>query len=309
MKLRTNCPYCSQLRPLEAHLHELGLVCEYLGNDAPCADIDSQRTVRTKTIGDWLKLASQLDEVKVDAWRFENDAGYCGTFADRVSSNSTHFTLYSTALTRFLFVSSALEETYRFVDHHYVKLADKFNIPPKVRPRTSSIRAASLVDLMPSEASPLHLQHRADQYRLLFARYLKDHQLEMSGLQYSDEAKLGYSLHLVRNLRNHIAHGVFPLLPNPDYDWGTDFDRDELIVLLGQSCRLAAMYMQMLLHQFNTGFMSDEYSYCEDGDGPEFDYLLEHCTVGYIASLHIKQNFSIAGAFDYAGRPWEEAEK
>lgn len=128
MKLRTDCPYCSTLRTLDDHLHELGLACEYLGNDARYSDIDTRRTVRTQTIGDWLKLASQLEEVKVDTWRFKSDSGYCGRIADRVSSDSAHYTKYSTALTRFLFVSSALEEAYRFVDHRYVEMADKAHL-------------------------------------------------------------------------------------------------------------------------------------------------------------------------------------
>lgn len=290
---------------MDEHLHELGLACEYLGNDAPYSDVDTQRTVRTQTIGDWLKLASRLEEVKVDAWRFESDAGYCGPYTARVSSDSTHYTKYSTALTRFLLVSSALEEVYRFVDHRYVEMADKAKLAPKFRPRTSSIRAAALVDQIPTGDLPPHLQHRADQFILLFKRYLKDHQLEMSGMQYADESKPGYALHLVRNLRNHVAHGVFPLLPNPEYAWGTNFDTDALLLLLGQSCRLAGMYIQALVYQFNTGFKSGEYQSVSTCDGPEFEHFLARCNAQYISLLHTKQTFSIAGAFDYSARPWE----
>lgn len=65
------------------------------------------------------------------------------------------------------------------------------------------------------------------------------------------------------------------------------------------------MYIQALLHRFNTGFNSIEYQYANDGHGPEFDYFIEHCTLQYIRSLHLKQPFSITSAFDYSERPWE----
>jgi hypothetical protein len=304
-KYRTDCPYCTTLRPLASHLHELALACEFLGNSATYSIADSKRTVRTETISDWLKLASQLEEVKVDAWRFEHDL-FCGTAADRVSSDSVHFTFYSTALTRFIFVTSALEEIYRFVDGRYRAFADANQIPEKSRPRSSSIKAAVLIDSFHPNELPLHFKHCGENYKGVFVRYLKDHQIELTGMQYAMEAGPAYALHFVRNLRNHVAHGVFPLIANPDYSWGIDFDREDLIQLLNQSCRMAAMYGQMLIRKFNSGFLSDEYQYCEYMEGPEFEYFLAHCNVDYINNLHIQQSFSLAGAFDYASRPWEK---
>lgn len=303
---RTDYPYCTTLRPLASHLHELALACEFLGNAATYSDADSKRTVRTETIGDWLKLASQLEEVKVNAWRFEQDLFYCGTVADRVSSDSTHFTLYSTALTRFIFVTSALEEIYRFVDGRYKEYADANQIPEKFRPRSNSIKAAILIDSFLPNAWPLHFKHCVENYKRIFSRYLNDHQIELTGMQYALEAAPAYALHLVRNLRNHVAHGVFPLINNPDYSWGVDFDRDDLIELLNQSCRMIAIYGQMLIGRFNSGFLSAEYQSCEDAEGPEFEYFLGHCNIDYINNLHVQQSFSFASAFDYVLRPWEK---
>ncbi len=306
MKYKTDCPCCNTLRPLSSHLHELALVCDYLSNTAPYSDSDSERVVRTETIGDWLKLASQLEEVKVDTWRFEQDPLYCGNVADKISSDSAHFTIYSTALTRFIFVTSALEETYRFVDHHYPPFADAKKLPEKSRPRSSSIKAAALVDSLPQSAWPSNLDHSAMNYKVIFDRYLEDHQKELSGMQYADEGGPAYALHLVRNLRNHVAHGVFPLLPNPDYAYGVDIDREDLVQLLNQSCRMSAMYVQMLIRKYNTGFASDEYLYCIDEDGPEFEYFLTHCTVDYINNLHVQQEFSLTTAFAYGSSSQEE---
>src|SRR5690606_13571342 len=100
------------------------------------------------------------------------------------------------------------------------------------------------------------------------------HAVELSGMQYAVQSKPAYALHQIRNLRNHIAHGVFPLIPNPDYDWG--IDRVDIVQLLNQSCRLSAMYVQMLIYKFNTGFRSDEYNYCENSafENPEYESFL-----------------------------------
>lgn len=305
MKLKIDCPYCSRMRTPDMHLHELGLACEYLDNTAQYKGSENQRIVRTKTIGEWLKLAGQLEEVKVDSWRFEKDSGFCEVLADRVSSDSKHFTLYSTALTRFLFVMNALEETYRFVEHYYPDVASSEDIPERMRPKSVAIRAAYLVDRLTVNSLPIHLVHRAEQYQRLFSEYLSNYKLELSGMQYALEAMPGFCLHLIRNLRNHVAHGIFPLVPNPDYTWGSDFNRDELIVLLGHSCRLAALYVQALLANYNQGFKSEEYLQCNGASGPEFEYFLQNCTPTYLRNLHMQQAFSLASAFDYESEPWE----
>lgn len=299
----TNCNHCSELRPLTTHLHELALVCEYLDNSVPYSDGNSQRNVTTTTISDWLKLASQLEAVKVDAWRFESDFFYCGEAADRVTSDSTHFSLYSTALTRFIFVASALEETYRFVDRYYKPFADDQQIPEKSRSRSSSIKAAALIDAISQDLWPKHLIHLTQNYRLFFGQYRKNHKSELGGMQFADEKKPAYALHLVRNLRNHIAHGVFPLIPNPDYSWGADRDCNDLLQLLNHSCRISALYIQMLMQRFNLGFASQEYQSFADAYGPEYERFLTHCNVGYIGILHLNGEFSLADALDWTSDP------
>lgn len=300
------CTYCEQLRPLSLHLHELGLMCGYLGNSVLYVDGDSKRDVKTATISNWLKLASQLEAVKVDAWKFEQDPLYCGTSADRVTSDSEHLSLYATALTRFIFVTSALEEIYRFVDRYYEALVDAETIAEKSKPRSCGIKAALLVDAIPEESWPAHLAHLAQNLKSIFERYQLHHQGDLSGMQFADELKPAYALHLVRNLRNHVAHGIFPLIPNPDCSWGENVHRDDLLQLLGHSCRLSALYIQMLMERFNTGFLSDEYMFCKDADGPEFEWFTAHCNELYIRNLHLQGDFSLSSAFDYESRPWEK---
>lgn len=221
----------------------------------------------------------------------------CG--ADKVTSDSNHFSLYSTVLTRFIFVVSALEEVYRFVDGYYNSSADAEHIPEKSRPRSSSIKAAILIDTIPRDSWPKHLVHLVQNYKSVFSRYMKDHRGDLSGMQFADEEMPSYALHLIRNLRNHVAHGVFPIIPNPDYSFGIDGERDKLLQLLNRSCRLSAVYIQMLMQTFNTGFMSEEYQSCVEASGRAFKHFVAHCNVGYIGVLHLKGNFSLADAFDY----------
>ena len=75
----------------------------------------------------WLKLAAHLEKVEVNAWKYENGPStmWCRPAADYVDFSSTHQSNYATDFTRFMFTASALEETYRFIDHHYHRLSHK----------------------------------------------------------------------------------------------------------------------------------------------------------------------------------------
>ncbi len=299
MNKKSSCLYCANLRPLGLHLQELALLCEYLGNSEPSPDGKSYRVARTQTISDWLKLTAQLDEVKVNSWMFEYDAFYCGDAADRVSSDSVHFSLYATALTRFVFVTHALEETYRFVEKHYKPLAAYKCIPESKRPKRNSLKASELIDSIPNEFYPEYLEHYAINYKLLLTRYLQTHSSELSGMSLANEALPSYALHLVRNIRNHVAHGIFPLIPNPDYILNSDFDRNYLLQLLNASCRISALYIQALLGKYNSGFCSDEYQAIEGAIGPEYEYFLANCNIEYLRILHLNSTFSLVDGFNY----------
>ncbi len=142
------CEICSEVRGLSEHLTELGLAAEHLGNKSTYASEHSTVTIRTEVIGDWVRLAAQLEKVEVNSWKFEyNDAAlYCGTAADRITAHSEHYTAHATALTRFMFVCNGLKEAYRFIDHLYLPFSEKKRIGKASRKRTSSLRASELID-------------------------------------------------------------------------------------------------------------------------------------------------------------------
>lgn len=288
------CQYCKELRPLSTHLYELAEFCSYLDNSVDHVHGEIKRKVNSTVISDWLKLASQLEKVEVNTWKFADGSPfYCEPVADQLDSDSSHFTAYSTALTKFIFVSNALEETYRFVDN----LMDAKSTPSLKKFKMASMRVAAIIDSISTQAFPKHFDHLVDNYISVFNRYNKKYPAELGGLKGVSPKASSYTLHLVRNLRNHVAHGVFPLIDNPDY-WGEEGERERLIQLLLHSCRLSALFMQILLGKFNDGFQSYEYHQCQDAYGPEFDYFVSNCTIEYIGKLHIEGEFSFSRAFD-----------
>lgn len=60
------CPICSEARALSEHLIELGLAANYLGNKSTYTSEHGTATIETETIGNWLQLAAQLENVEVN---------------------------------------------------------------------------------------------------------------------------------------------------------------------------------------------------------------------------------------------------
>lgn len=299
MQSSTACNICSKIRGLSEHLTELGLAAEYLGNKSTYTSEHGTVTIRTETIGDWVRLAAQLDKVEINAWKFENGAAlYCGTAADKITAQSKHYTEHATTLTRFMFVCNGLEEAYRFIDHLYPAVADQKGIERALRKRTSSLRAAELIDdLFDREGSavePKDFAHLSAVFIRLFDQYTEKHAAALSGIEPGVELKSIYALHLVRNLRNYVAHGAIPIGVPPDYDYGGFEDSDELKKqLLNHACRIAALYMQVIFRGFSPGFQSYDYRALQDANGPEFERYVQKCNFDYVKDLHLKGEFAL----------------
>lgn len=291
------CPICSETRGLAEHLIEVGLAADYLGNTSTYESEHGTATIKTETIGDWLKLAAQLKTVEVDAWKFESSdaAFYCGTAADNIDAHAKHYTTHATALTRFMFVCNGLEEAYRFIDHLYGPLSVRKGIAKGQIKRTSSLRAVALLDdLFEKEgasAAPRDFEHHCGNFIRLFDQYKAEHRLSVGGIDAGAENRLTYALQLVRNLRNHVAHGTFPLGPPPDY--GGYEDSEELELMLRHACRVSALHMQINLRWFSPGFESYDYRAIQNGNGKEFDRFIEKCTLEYVQDLHVKSAFAL----------------
>ena len=138
-KVDNRCDKCESLRPLHIHLHELARIGELLSNDNEYADNEDTRLVKTQELSQWLKLASELDSVQIDTWKFAGEDGmWCRPAAEMYTSDSKHFSIYSTHLTRFIYIYNSLEELYKFLDKHY-----EF-VPKKLR--SSSVKCSYLLN-------------------------------------------------------------------------------------------------------------------------------------------------------------------
>jgi hypothetical protein len=287
------CPICSETRGLAEHLIEVGLAADYLGNTSTYRSEHGVAKIKTETIGDWLRLAAQLQTVEVDTWKFESlDAGlYCGTVADNIDAHAAHYTIHATALTRFMFVCNGLEEAYRFIDHLY----DPLSFRKGQLKRTSSLRAVVLLDELfereGTSAAPRDFEHHCGNFIGLFERYRVEHNASVSGIDPGAESRLTYALQLVRNLRNHVAHGTFPLGPPADY--GGYEDSERLVLMLRHACRVSALYIQIILRWFSGGFESYDYDAILNAHGEEFDRFIEKCSLEYVKNLHTKTTFAL----------------
>jgi hypothetical protein len=292
------CPICSETRGLSEHLTEVAFATQFLGNTSTYESEHGTAKIRTETIGDWLRLAAQLRTVEIDAWKFEPSAGdafYCETVADNIDTHGKHYTTHATALTRFVFVCNGLEEAYRFIDHLYGALCIKHGVAKKDLKRTSSMRAVALLDdLFEREglsAAPRDFEHHCGNFIGLFNRYKAEHLAAVGGLDVGAEKRPTYALQLVRNLRNHVAHGTFPLGPPADY--GGYEDSKELVLMLRHACRVAVLYTQIILRWFSVGFESHDHNSMRNANGKEFDRFIEKCTLEYLLRMHVKSDFAL----------------
>lgn len=131
-----------------------------------------------------------------------------------------------------------------------------------------------------ASAAPQDFEHHCGNFISLFDRYKVEHIATVGGIDSGAESRLTYALQLVRNLRNHVAHGTFPLGPPADY--GGYEDSKDLVLMLRHACRVSALYMQIILRWFSAGFQSYEYSAIRNANGKEFDRFIEKCTLKYV---------------------------
>jgi hypothetical protein len=291
------CPICSQTRDVDEHLIEVAFAAKFLANTSTYESEHGTATIRTETIGDWFRMAAQLEKVEVDTWKFESpDADlYCGQVGTYIDAHAKHYTTHATALTRFVFVCNGLEEAYRFIDHLYGPLSVRKGVAKKDLKRTSSLRAVSLLDDLfereGASATPRDFEHHCGNFIRLFDQYKAEHKAGVGGLDADAEKRPTYALQLARNLRNHVAHGTFPLGPPADYG-GYD-DSEELVLMLRHACRVAALYVQIILRWFGAGFQSDDYNSVLKGNARTIERFFDNCTLDYVQDLHVKGDFAL----------------
>lgn len=293
------CASCAGLRSVALHLHELSRVCDML-NNVRIPPNSKQTKIQgsmpnTVGIGKWLLAASQVAEVVMDTSQFEEAHFYCEPVLDLQKSDAEHRGGLATRLTRFVFFCNALEEAYRFFEVTYdARYLDEASLAAKgKRLKTSSMKAGAVLRESANRlVLPADFPHLVQNLAHLAGIYERGLSVKLERAV-DDPADLAYGLDIIRCLRNHVAHGTFPILDNPEYSWNmTEQMWRAVLNFLNQAVRVGALYIQLLLAIDSDGFQSplyDELSEDPDTGG----YFSAHCTVDYLLSLHRTQSFGL----------------
>lgn len=304
------CQICGSFRELTLHLHELGKFCEVLGWEQTVfkpfkKEIIECGVAKTQSIAKWLRLASQLESVEMNTFKYEKAHFYCEPVANELNSNSNHDSSLATQITRFLFISNALEEAYRLsskvYEQHFSKLQ---KVDKKIeRQRSYSTQSAWLLDVVfVSKHLPKYYSHKVDGLAEVSQIYKEIFKVNFDiDLEKSNQKSIGFAL--VRNIRNHIAHAVFPIVDNPEFTWEFSDSRTKMVVLtlLLRASRLAAMNIQVIIGFVSDEFKSDDYFYLSE-DPDVGDIFSETCTLKYAEHLHIEQEFGLNECSQWAWR-------
>jgi hypothetical protein len=297
-----SCSICANVRGLREHLVELGRAAELLDNRSTYSSEHGAATITTVSIGKWLTLASGLERVYIDTWKYSGEAGlYCEPVANSLDEHSKHYSNHATALTLFMFVCNALEEAYRFIDHLYLPLAQVRKIPRDQLKRTASLRAGEILDDLfrrqGDDVLPPNFDHLTGNFISLFRSFEQAHKSSSGKVgKISPVVNKTYALDLIRKLRNYVAHGTFPI--GPPVDYGGYADSELLLQLLKHGCRTAVIYMQIILYGYCSEFQSDDYRMMEGANGPEFELFIKNCNLNYVKNLHLRSEFSLHNCLD-----------
>ena len=202
---------------------------------------------------DWLTIASGVESVKVSTIKHDYDIGYCGSACDYEEKRSELLSHLTTQLTIFNFVWGSFESV--------VKVFPLPPLPKHLKRGRGSIVDKTIWFLKQHYGSETRLASYDDNLYIL-RKFLENNEYYN---EYCKELKLhdfadltGLGLHIVRKIRNDLAHGS-AIMPQPD-DWGekaTELLPSELrhLDLINTCTRLVLLTIQMflLVHVRGTG--------------------------------------------------------
>ncbi len=289
------CEHCLGIRELSLHIHELALFCDFLDNKVDVfkfikGEVVSEGSASSADIAKWLTLASQLKSVDLNPYKYIDSHFYCEPMVEELDSDASHKSDIITPLTRFIFIANALEEIYRFSSSLFEEKYERFEGEDK--PRNYSMKSDWLIKhVYPRELLPKYYYNLVNDMKVLLSDFkvLFDIDAELMG-----DASLSLGLSMVRNIRNQIAHGKFPIVEDPEYgcEYFNPKSKRMILSVLDNTSRLALFNIQIILGITNTGFQSDKYLML--GDDPDCgNYLKGECKLEYLRTLHLKQSFGL----------------
>ncbi|MEF6388395.1 hypothetical protein U9841_01065 [Escherichia coli] len=265
-----SCDICSKLMPLKSHIHEVTILAHYFHDPY---DI-------TFSISEWLKLSCTLENVEIEPWNYSaNDMLTCRPVYEKYESDRKYISEYTTHLTRFFFVSNALEETYRLIKDNY---KSEMNTTGKRQINSNTIKAILLLEHIDDNCIPDYLGHYCNSITNFHELYIQKFAPRPDSFQFNyDKNHKCKGLDVIRQLRNYIAHGIFPINLNPEFTHGAR-TVGNLMRFLMLSTRLALIYIQIFLLNFGKEFDKKQYlhaigytSWIEDLNQDQEDNELE----------------------------------
>ncbi|EPR0412676.1 hypothetical protein ACUZIR_003044 [Enterobacter asburiae] len=245
--MKKECPICSSLSELSKHAHEVYYFSSFFIGSAD---------IKIRAISEWIRLSSMLENVEISPWKHDRQSIFmCEPAVEALDSEGKHYSLYATELTRFFYTINALEETYRFVSQYY---NERLNKRFKNDIRDESVKAIILFESMEKLHIPKHMPHINDNLRISFEKYCSTYNKNLNNsFKYETNHKC-YGLNLVRNLRNHLAHGVIPININPNYN--STFEQWlDLYHLIRKATRVSLLYIQAFLSKYGSIFDTEIY--------------------------------------------------
>lgn len=241
------CKYCNKLRPLLDHIHEVSILSSSFKGKS---DV-------THSISEWLKLSFTLKNVSIEPWDYSANLMFsCRPAYEALISDEKYISQYTTHLTRFFYITNALEETYRLVVENYHA---SMNNTQNKKINSNSVKALILLDHMSEEYLPKYFEHYCNSLSKLYDHYFNyfNPRKDKIELNYPDTHKCS-GMNVIRKIRNDIAHGIFPINMNPEFSDGFEIVGN-LTRLLILATRMSAIYIQIFLLRYGKEFNLENY--------------------------------------------------
>lgn len=241
------CKFCSKLRPLLDHIHEVSILSSFY----------KSKSGITHSISEWLKLSFTLKDVSIEPWDYSANLMFsCRPAYEALISDEKYISQYTTHLTRFFYITNALEETYRLVVENY---HPSMNNIQKNRINSNSVKALILLENMSEENTPKDFEHYCKSLSKLYDYYFNyfNPRKDKIAINHPETHKCS-GLNVIRKIRNDIAHGIFPINMNPEFNHGFRVVGN-LTRLLILATRMAAIYIQIFLLRYGKDFNLDGY--------------------------------------------------
>lgn len=268
------------MRRLDDHLYELAKISEAVGKGQVFRQGGDERVINTYEISQWLLLSAQLGSVHIDTWRYAGtDGTWCRPSAEMYDSDSKHYSSYCTHLTRFIFAYNFFEELCKYLQPQTTQCTAASKVKSQI------LKVGKLIELNSELILPINCQHLFESFTQTVEVYKKSFN-KCFDLKLKDKG-ISFALDNLRVLRNHIAHGTFPIADNPDYGNYESREMFLLCTLLVKATRTIGLYTQIIYLNFNQGFNNSGTFLLGVLNNNEIDSFLSK----HLESLHLQTEF------------------